>query len=235
MRIVDHQTKNHLITLFDSRNIHFICVEIDDIPSYAKELIESIKNTSWIDKLDKIGKLAYTETTLETIKKLISIFSYSEDPISTDFGEYLISMTAGSSLEELLSHDILPLSELWKEKKSGNPGFDFHTITPQKYISFGEAKYSAIRNTYKAAIKQIVSFINQKKGNRDLPHLRIIAEKEAVDNYMNGYKCYCAAFSLKSVQSFNAIIKSITSLADFEKIIHDGNEAFIIGIKICRP
>lgn len=116
MRIVDHQTKNHLITLFDSRNIHFICVEIDDIPSYAKELIESIKNTSWIDKLDKIGKLAYTETTLETIKKLISIFSYSEDPISTDFGEYLISMTAGSSLEELLSHDILPLSELWKEK-----------------------------------------------------------------------------------------------------------------------
>lgn len=25
-------------------------------------------------------------------------------------------MTAGSSLEELLSHDILPLSELWKEK-----------------------------------------------------------------------------------------------------------------------
>lgn len=235
MRIVDHQTKSHLITLFDSRNIHFICVEIDDIPSYAKELIESIKNTSWIDKLDVIGKLSYTETTLETIDKLISIFSCSEDPISADFGEYLISMTAGSSLEELLSHEILPLSELWKEKKSGNPGFDFHTITPQKHISFGEAKYSAIRNTYKAAIEQIVSFINQKKGNRDLPHLRIIADKEAVDNYMNGYKCYCAAFSLKNVQSFDAIIKSITSLVEFEKIIHDGNEVFVIGIKICQP
>lgn len=50
---------------------------------------------------------------------------------------------------------------------------------------------------------------------------------------MNGYKCYCAAFSLKNVQSFDAIIKSITSLVEFEKIIHDGNEVFVIGIKIC--
>lgn len=234
MRIVNHQIRKHLITLFESRNIHFICIEIDNIPNYAKELIESIRNTSWIDKLDVIGKLAYTETSLETIDKLISIFSSSEDPISTDFGEYLISMTAGSSLGKFLSHEILPLAELWKEKKSGNAGFDFHTITPRKHISFGEAKYSAIKNPYKAAIKQIVSFINQKKGNRDLPHLRIIADKESIDNYLKGNKCYCAAFSLKSEQSFDRIINTITSLTDFENIIHDGNEVFVIGIKICQ-
>ena len=233
MRIVHHYKKKHLITLFDSRNIHFICVEIDDIPNYAKELIESIKNTSWIDKLDDIGKISYTETAHETINKLISIFSCSEDPISADFGEYLISMTAGSSLEKLLSHEILPLSELWKEKKSGNPGFDFHTITPQKHISFGEAKYSARRNTYNAAIEQITSFINQKKEGRDLVHLEKIANTEAIHNYTKGYKCYCAAFSLKNVKFFHKIIEKIRSLDEFGRIMDDGNEVFVIGIKIC--
>ncbi|SEH99885.1 hypothetical protein [Akkermansia glycaniphila] len=235
MKIVGHQINKHLINLFDYKNVHFICVEINNIPNYAKELIESIKNTSWIDKLDVIGKLSYTETSFETIDKLVAIFSVSEDPISTDFGEYLISMTAGSSLEKLLSHEVLPLSELWKEKKSGNAGFDFHTITPRKLISFGEAKYSSVRNPYKAAIEQIVSFINHEKGNRDLPHLQIIAGKESIDNFLKGDKCYCAAFSLQNTQTFDGIIKKITSLTEFGDIIHAGNEIFVIGIKICHP
>ena len=48
--------------------------------------------------------------------------------IGAEFGEFLVSSVAQSTLEENYQHTKFPLAEIWKEKAKGNPGFDFHTI-----------------------------------------------------------------------------------------------------------
>ena len=86
------------------------------------------------------------------------------------------------------------LQKLWKEKISGNPGFDFHTETPTEFIAFGEAKYRAASNAYNLALKQIKDFIQEKKDLKELSDLKNFVGAKAISNISNlNLKAFIAA------------------------------------------
>ncbi|MDD3033094.1 MAG: hypothetical protein PHT25_00735 [Bacteroidales bacterium] len=149
--------------------VYKIHVKITDIESRAKEIIQSISNSSWINNLGIIEQLSYSARAKKTIEKLVKeIFEKVDNVISEEFGEYLVSESAKDSLINHMRHTSIPLAEMWKEKKTGNPGFDFHTESPSNLISFGEAKYSSNSNPHTVAINQIVGFINEDKDTMEL-------------------------------------------------------------------
>jgi len=150
---------------------HLFCVDIDDVATHAAGLIMKVNNTSWISELGAIPRASYETIALKTAGKLVAIFEAANDGIGADFGEYMISMSAGDCLGDRLGHTVLPLSELWKEQISGNPGFDFHTESHKKRIAFGEAKYNSNQNSYTAAASQVHAFIDAKKDKIDAVHL----------------------------------------------------------------
>lgn len=58
--------------------------------------------------------------------------------------EHMVSMNAQRTLKAKLGHTPITLSEIWGKKKSGNPGFDFHTYDEKNdLVTFGEAKYNS--------------------------------------------------------------------------------------------
>ena len=142
-------------------------------------------------------------------------------------------MTAQDVLENSFSHRKVPLAELFKEKVSGNPGFDFHTESNSCMIAFGEAKYSGSENTYTKALTQIVDFISLAKDDMELTDLQRFVSTKAVENALNGNKAYIAAFSINAKRPetvFNNVLKSdlLTQLVLYP-------ELYLIGVEVNDP
>lgn len=238
MNIISHDTKEQKTgeNLFNLRNvnIHLICVKIDDIENHIDRITHSIQDTSWINELGPISQISFRAASRKTIEKLIGIFSRQDEPVSSELGEYIISMSAGDVLENKLQHKKLPISELWKEKKSGNHGFDFHTITPENKVSFGEAKYSRSSNKHHDSIDQIIDFIADDKHKMDYQQLQAFINKETVDNILQNKNCFCAAFSIINEKSFKRLMNNESVSSKINKIIPNSKEIFIIGIAICH-
>ncbi|MDH3327398.1 MAG: hypothetical protein OEM38_11875, partial [Gammaproteobacteria bacterium] len=139
-------------------------VKIKDIERRASEMIEIISNTCWIDELNAVAKATFKARAQRTIIKLVEqIASRVENEITAEFGEFMISESAQSTLDTQFAHTKIPLAELLKEKITGNPGFDFHTESKTKIICFGEAKFSGSINPHPSALNQIVEFIELEK------------------------------------------------------------------------
>ena len=214
-----------------SCNVYSIYVEIDDIGAKATEMITMIADTSWISKLDIVTQTSYEARSKITIDKLINgILKKVINTVNTEFGEFLISATAQDSLELTYSHNKVPLAELWKEKKTGNPGFDFHTESNADLIAFGEAKYSGITNPYTNALTQISRFIDLKKDKMELVDLKNFTSKESINNALVDKKAFVAAFSINS-NNPQSIIENALKSENIDSLLNY-DELYIIGIKI---
>lgn len=199
------QKFEHINKLSDgtSCNIYYLEIIIDDVYNHANELIIRIKDNSWINELDSISTASYQRKVSDTAKKLEEIFKTPIDStslkLSEEFGEYMISLDSSESLKQSLNHKIIPLAELWKEKITGNPGFDFHTESPQKTIAFGEAKYRSNGNAYGIAANQVKIFIEEQKDKGDainLQHLGV--SDEAIRNLIANKRDFILAYSVNS-------------------------------------
>ena len=205
-------------------------VKVTDIESRAREMVAIISNTSWIDKLNVVEKITFQARANRTIDHLVNIIkSRVENELTAEFGEFLVSETAQSALDTI-GHIKMPLAELLKEKVAGNPGFDFHTESYTKLISFGEAKFSTTKNPYANAMNQIVAFIELRKDEGELIIIQNFVSAEAIDNSSVGNKAYAAAFSINGVKPEqiikNALLsKAIDPLLKFPEI-------YVIGIEI---
>lgn len=212
-------------------SVFCIHVKIKNIDKKIRNLIDSISDTSWVNKLQHADKAAYETRADRTIKKIVNdIFKKISNPITDDCGEYLVSMTAANSLESELNHKKLPLAELWKEKMTGNPGFDFHTESNSNLISFGEAKYSGVINPYTKAINQIKKFIDVKKDIAELSDLKNFTSKKAIDNTIVHRKAYAAAFSVNGTD-YKSIFDKILKSKNIDQLL-DYPELYLIGIEI---
>ena len=218
--------KNSLCTVF------CLHIKVKNIKSRAEAIIKAIKDTSWIEKLDDVGKIAYEARARRTIDDLVdNIFKKVEDSVTSEFGEYLVTETARTALNESLNHEIVPLAELWKEKLSGNPGFDFHTITQMNLIAFGESKYSATDNPHGTAMEQMGEMIDIGKDAMDLAHLRNFIDNLPIENYQNGNKAFIASFSLNST-NYDLIFKNAINSKFIDKLL-GYNELYLIGVEVC--
>ncbi|WP_147638597.1 hypothetical protein [Alistipes sp.] len=149
------------------RHAYAIHVKITNVAAEAAHIISILSNTSWIHTLDVIDADAYLERATPTIQELVNnILNQVGTAISNELGEYLVSSSAKEVLCTSLHHSDIPLAELWKEKLTGNPGFDFHTESPAEILVFGEAKYSSLINPHPAALEQITRFIALNKDVR---------------------------------------------------------------------
>jgi len=212
-------------------NVYSIHVKVEDISFRAKEMISTLSDTSWIKALDVIPRISYEARAERTIKKLIdSILKKVSTSVSSEFGEFLVSVTAQDTLDLHYNHNKVPLAELLKEKVKGNPGFDFHTESETNFIAFGEAKYSGIENKYNNALKQIGEFIDLKKDDSELVDLQYFVSQKAINNYAKGKKAYVAAFSINDETPTNVITKALNS-KHIAKLLQC-NELYIIGIEI---
>jgi len=209
--------------------IYSLIIDISDIDHIAREMLDALRDTSWVEKLDIIDKLAYEARAEPTIERLSNaITNRVEDEITAEFGEYMVSISSQVALENHLDHLRLPLADLIKEKVAGNPAFDFHTQTPTELINFGEAKYSGVNNRYSEALDQIINFIQQEKDIRELSDLRKFVCENAVENAAIGNKSYCAAFSIVSNNKKMIMNNALTHTLVEQLCVYD--ELYLIGI-----
>jgi len=209
---------------------HLFCVDVDDLSGRAIEMISTINNTSWIFELGSIPRTSYETIALKTAAKLVEIFRTADGNIGAEFGEYVVSMSAGDCLGAKLGHTVLPLSELWKEQLSGNPGFDFHTESHNNRIAFGEAKYNSNQSSYTDAASQVHDFIDADKDKMDAVHLVHLASGEAMDALLDGSRGLAIAFSLHSKNHEKILANALAS--DFvQALCKRADELYVIGVR----
>lgn len=236
--------KEYDLSSFYGKLVHFFFVKVDDYRYDAAEMVENISSVSWLNKLDKYSEAAYRKTVQRTVEALVKIFSDASlspenESINDEFGEYLISVESADVLKTKDNHMILPLAELWKEKRSGNHGFDFHTVSQSQLISFGEAKYRAGNNGYQDAIDQILEFIKDEKDLNDITHLRSLKVSDySVDKLLGGKRCFAAGFSFPAMgknqkRNYNQWKNNICNNCKFKELIKIAEELYVVGFEIC--
>jgi hypothetical protein len=210
--------------------VYTSCVEIIDVKAHADMLLREINNTSWIAELNPIAKMSYEKTAYRTIARLVEIFKSVDNSISSDFGEFMISMSSGHCLQENHKHKVFPLSELWKEKVSNNHGFDFHTLSPENKLSFGESKFSSTNNSYNSSAEQVLRFAKEGKDEIDAVHLMHFCKPIAIENLRKGRKGFVVAFSINS-EDHKTILNNSLENEHILELVTCCDELFIVGVK----
>lgn len=212
-------------------------IHVSSIDKIAQALTESVLNESWMLNLDDRTKRSYRYTARETATALADIFNkIKDDPsiessLGQEFGEVMVSMGASRALSELFEHNSIPIAELWKPQKKQNEGFDFHTVCPQDFINFGEAKYSGISNPHGEAINQIIGFLDVEKHLRDAVHLTHLVCENASCNLDNDKFGVIAAFSINSSNYELIISNALTSIIE-KDLIKKCSFVYLIGVVV---
>lgn len=212
-------------------NIYLLLVEIDSVQEQAVSMIQAISDLSWITELHVVDRASYLACAQPTIDRLVNeVFSDVTEPVTGNFGQYLISISAQDALEITFHHNRAPLAEVFKESITENPGFDFHTECPNSIIAFGEAKFSSASSPYNNALSQIVDFVNVRKDERDLLHLRRFFSETSCQNVLEGKKAFVAAFSLNAATTINVFNRALaTAHACY---LTQFSELYLIGVQL---
>lgn len=229
MKIVAHE----ILDKFSPAKVQFIRIDPEDISKTLLEILSVLMNLSWLNNFDQeFQRKAFTSRANKTIDDIKEKFDKCvNDDISKDAGEYVVSELARETMVSKLKYLDVPLAELLGKKRSGNPGFDFHTqnvITDT--VIFGEAKYISAITAYGSALKQIVDFIDSGKDIEDLPELRDFCTTSALKRASDGEKGFLAAFSAKDT-STEKIINNITNREEF-KFLLQYEELILVAVNL---
>jgi len=197
-------------------HITFFRIEPTDIKVTLREIMLSLSDMAWIHRFD-LGYLtsAYEQRTQESIDYIsANILKSTEDSVTSNSGEYIVSELARTTIVENLKYLDIPLAELFKEKVIKNHGFDFYTRNLSEILLFGEAKYSSRDNSYGESLGQIMEFVNIKQDLNDLPDIDRFCCDTSKKNFINGDKGYISAFSSKSITT-DKLIAGIKKNKDF--------------------
>lgn len=211
--------------------LYYIHVKVNNIKQKAQEVMVNILDKSWLKELDnEIDYNSFLVRSEETINILTEILKEIGNEIGAEFGEFLVSSVAQSTLEETSQHTKFPLAEIWKEKVKGNPGFDFHTISNEDILFYGEAKFNMEDNAYPKAISQICKFINKKKDIMELTDLKKLNSRINEKHLSKNARGYVAAFSIHN--NFKNIFQTIQNNKNVKQYLQKYPELFFIGIEV---
>ena len=229
MKILEHRQ----LTDLSPAMVQFIRIDPEDISATLADILKVLMDMSWLKNFDeeyeRAGYESRAQKTIDDIKEKFN--DCSEDKVTKDAGEYVVSEVAREAIVSQLSYLSIPLAELLGKKKSGNHGFDFHTanITTDTVI-FGEAKYLSRTSAYSTALPQIEKFIKDRKDIEDLPDLKSFCTSNALNRANNGQKGFAAAFSAKSTSSDN-LINTIKARSDFKALLQY-EEIILVAVNI---
>ena len=229
MRITDQK----VLREYSPAKVQFFRIDPEDISETLADILRTLMDLSWLSKFNKdYQKKAFSSRAQKTIDDIKDKFTQcADDGITKDAGEYVVSELARETLISELDYLDIPLDELLGKKKSGNPGFDFHSqnkITDT--VIFGEAKYVASTTAYSSALPQIVEFIRDGKDVEDLPELEPFCTSSALQRVADGNKGFSAAFSAKST-STDRIISNIVKRDDFQKLLQY-EEVILVAVNL---
>lgn len=229
MKIIEHRPLKDV----GPAVVQFIRIDPEDLTSTLSDILTKLMNLSWLSNFDEDFEIAaFTSRANKTIEDINDKFSRCiDDNITKDAGEYVVSELAREAIVDKLNYLDIPLGELLGKKKSGNPGFDFHSQNCQTdTIIFGESKYVATTTAYSTALPQMVGFIQASKDIEDLPELKPFCSNAALRRAYNGNKGFAAAFSAKSTSS-DSIINSIKKRADFQSLLQY-EEVILVAVNL---
>ncbi len=193
----------------------YIRVQVTNQTVTLQNVYQSLINDNWTNRFFAHCDWMQTSVTARvapTIQKIMSDFNNGTNPtVNSDTGEKLVSEISRRTLVEDCNYWDMPIAELFKQKKDGNPGFDFHTVTPDGLLlMFGEAKYVANTTAYNSALNQIGTFIKERKDMMDLFEIhQFMPSQTPLDNANNNIKGYVAAFSTNGATDDYIISKVI--------------------------
>lgn len=232
--IITKKDRSIYLTPEQYPNCDIFCLHIliNNLEEIIAEMRAIVADTSWINSLESIDQKIYTVNSKKTIDKIVNIItSRVVNELTQSVGEYMISYTAQKTLVDSFNHLRLPLAELIKEKVSGNPGFDFHTVSEKKLLNFGEAKFSKKGTPKDLAINQISDFIDKGKDYGELLSLKPLVDTFVIENMDEGKRGYIAAFSFNS-KNIDTIFQNALN-SDAMKNIGKFKEFYLIAIQVC--
>lgn len=201
---VDPNSYNIKINKIIEPNVRLIRVQPNDLKITLGYILTTLSSMCWISQMSDVLKQSYQVRAQGTIDRLRNDFTNGTDSeIVSNTGEYIVSELTRSSIVNGLNYMDIPLGELFKQKASGNPGFDIFTVNTNEQILFGEAKYVANSNAYNNAIKQINRFIEEKRDLTDLPDLVQFDIANAIINASKGNRGFIAGFSSTTISDAN--------------------------------
>lgn len=203
----------------------FLRIEPVNLSVTLREIFESLMDVSWLEQFRDTplydSFLSRVNPTLEAIKK--DFKSGTITSVDKDAGEKVVSELARQTMVAYLKYYDIPLSELFKEQKGQNPGFDFLTMNLSFVILFGEAKYQSGKYAYSSSLNQIRDFINEKKDSKDIANLVYFIPYQTnptpYDNFKKNVKGYIAAFSAHNMTD-QQLIDNIKGLDSFNYLQH---------------
>jgi hypothetical protein len=213
-------------------NVLFIRLSPTNISVTLRQIVNSLSDLSWINEFDP----EYVRTSLSvraqaTVDHIANnIINSSDDKITQNSGEYVVSELARKSIIDILNHSDIPLAELFKQQKSGNPGFDFFSENAEMVIFFGEAKYNSNQNAYGIAFDQIVTFETEKRDHSDLLDIERFCTAKALENVSSNIKGFAAAFSCKKTET-SALVTNIKNNDNY-KILKNFKGLLCIAIDL---
>ena len=181
-------------------NVRLIRVQPNDLKITLGHILTTFSSICWISQMSEDLRRGYNVRLQSTINKLNTDFTNGTDSeIISNTGEYVVSELTRSSIVNELHYLDIPLGELFKQKSTGNPGFDIFTVNTNDVILFGEAKYVANVNAYNSAIKQVNRFVKEERDLTDLPDLVPFTSQDARMKANNGNRGLIAGFSSTSI------------------------------------
>lgn len=217
---------------YSLQNVIFIRIEPSDLKITINDIICSLNNLSWIETFDKeyIRKSfkIRASTTAEHLSNNLN--NFAQDKVTTDIGEIVVSELSRLAIVNELKYRDIPLAELFKQKISGNHGFDFFSETLSQFIVFGEAKYVSNSNGYGRALEQIERFIVEERDTSDLNDIDKFVSELSLNNHDQNHKAFACAFSATSIET-ETLINHILKNANFNKIKHH-KEIILIAVNV---
>ena len=172
-------------------NVMFIRIEIENLEQTLDCIMKILMDLSWLNYFDQeYLKESYKKRACETVNDIKEKFSKcDESKLTSDAGEYVVSVLAKKALTIEFNYVDIPLSELIGKKISGNPGFDFHSQNSNTdTIIFGEAKYVAKETAHMRALKQVSEFIEAEKDINSM-YLKFMELDYKYGAYANFLSC----------------------------------------------
>lgn len=202
-------------------NIHFFRIRInqDNVSITLGEILNCLNELSWISKFDKeYLRDSFNKRATDTINYIATnIINGTEAEVTTNSGEYVVSVLSKKAIVDKLNYLDVPLAELIKEKVVGNPGFDFYSENKNNILLFGEAKYVAKTNAYNNALKQIEEFSISGKDINDIASIDRFFSEKALKNANDGNKGYIAAFSSSEIET-EVLIRNIQNNEHYKNL-----------------
>jgi hypothetical protein len=142
-------------------DVKFIRVDPDDLSSSLAKILEILNDKSWISRFPLNLQQAFEIRATQTIEKITKSFEdSSDDSITKDAGEYVVSELAREAIITDTNYLEIPLAELIGKQVSGNPGFDFYSKNNNTHtVIFGEAKYNSRQSAYASDVNHLETLV----------------------------------------------------------------------------